>query len=347
MLGTRAGSLPDCRPLLADPDDLTLVFQPVVDLAGASVAGYEALARFPGTAGPDVWFAAAAEAGLGAELEALAVHKALRRLPHLRTGGFVLIGVQAHLLGSGPVQEAFATRPSLDGLVVEIRGGGRHRAGEPEAVAARAAVLRARGAQLVLGTAGRPGRPLPPSDLLLLDRDAARACADAGVGAGPGPRLLADDIETPDDLTAALRCGAALGRGWLFGPPSSSPRALAPSVTDLVRTRSARIRTTGTVLPLVRPLQPPDGAATPHLPGLEVGRDGRPVALLLPAGPRGGTWRRPVTLAVLPTAGVGETLQSALRRPAEHRYDPVLCSEEDGRPLGVLRVAELARAARR
>jgi hypothetical protein len=33
MLGTRAARLPDCRPLLADPDDLTLGFQPIVDLA--------------------------------------------------------------------------------------------------------------------------------------------------------------------------------------------------------------------------------------------------------------------------------------------------------------------------
>ena len=33
MLGTRTARLPDCRPLLADPDDLTLVFQPIVDLA--------------------------------------------------------------------------------------------------------------------------------------------------------------------------------------------------------------------------------------------------------------------------------------------------------------------------
>ena len=35
MLATRT-ALPDCRPLLADPDDLQLVFQPIVDLAGAT-----------------------------------------------------------------------------------------------------------------------------------------------------------------------------------------------------------------------------------------------------------------------------------------------------------------------
>src|SRR5687768_17026016 len=110
MVATRTGSLPDCRPLLADPDDLTLVFRPVVDLAGATVAGYEALARFPGTAGPNVWFASAAEAGLAAEVEALLVHKALARMPWRPPGTFLLLPVRAGLLDSRPVQDAFATR---------------------------------------------------------------------------------------------------------------------------------------------------------------------------------------------------------------------------------------------
>jgi EAL domain-containing protein (putative c-di-GMP-specific phosphodiesterase class I) len=98
--GTRTGELPDCRPLLAEPDDLTLVFQPIVDLAAATVAGYEALARFPGTAGPDVWFAAAAEAGVAPELEALAIHKALAAVPALPPNTFLTVNVSPHILGS-------------------------------------------------------------------------------------------------------------------------------------------------------------------------------------------------------------------------------------------------------
>src|SRR6476469_4960579 len=100
MLGTQSVYLPDCRPLLADPEDLTLVFQPIVDLAGATVAGYEALARFPGSAGPDVWFAAAAEAGIAAELEALAIHKALDAVPALPSDTFLTVNVSPHILGS-------------------------------------------------------------------------------------------------------------------------------------------------------------------------------------------------------------------------------------------------------
>src|SRR4051794_4396291 len=110
----------DCRPLLADAEDLTIVFQPIVDLASATVAGYEALSRFPGTATPDVWFAAAAEAGLGAELEGLAVAKALAAVPDLPPDTFLTVNVSPHLLDTPPVDAAFATRPDLHRVVVEL-----------------------------------------------------------------------------------------------------------------------------------------------------------------------------------------------------------------------------------
>jgi len=77
----------------------------------------------------------------------------------------------------------------------------------------------------------------------------------------------------------------------------------------------------------------------------EVDADGVAVALLV-TGPGDTTWRRPVSLTVLPDAPIGETLKRALLRPAEHRHDPVLWTDEDGRPLGVVHVAELTRAVR-
>src|SRR3954451_2923594 len=120
MLGTRTVGLPDCRPLLADPEDLTLVFQPIVDLAAATVAGYEALARFPGVAGPDALFAAAAEAGIAAELEALAIHQALTPVPSLPPIPSRTVNVSPLLLGSAPVHNAMATRPDLHRVVVEL-----------------------------------------------------------------------------------------------------------------------------------------------------------------------------------------------------------------------------------
>src|SRR5947209_6678571 len=120
MQGTRVISLPDCRPLLADPDDLTLVYQPIVDLAAARVVGYEALSRFPGTAGPDVWFAAAADAGLAPELESLAVYKALATVDGLPADTFLTVNVSPHLLGNPQLQEALAVRDDLHRVVIEL-----------------------------------------------------------------------------------------------------------------------------------------------------------------------------------------------------------------------------------
>ena len=93
MLRTRTQAWPDCRPLLADPDDLTLVFQPIV---------------------------AAAEAGLAAELEALAIHKALDAVTDLPANTFLTVNVSPHILGSAPVQAALAARTDLHRVVVEL-----------------------------------------------------------------------------------------------------------------------------------------------------------------------------------------------------------------------------------
>src|SRR3954463_577367 len=152
MLATRTALPPDCRPLLADPDDLTLVFQPIVDLAAATIAGYEALARFPGSAGPDVWFAAAAEAGMAAELEALAVHKALATVDALPSDTFLTVNVSPHLLGSAPLQDALATRPYLHRVVVELTG--HTPVDDLAALRRQTDELRARGAVIALDDAG-------------------------------------------------------------------------------------------------------------------------------------------------------------------------------------------------
>src|SRR3954465_4590215 len=142
----------DCRPLLAGDDDLTVVFQPIVDLASATVAGYEALARLPGTASPDAWFAAAAEAGLGAELEALALRRALAALPDLPPNTFLTVNVSPHLLGTAPIAAAVAGPAALG------RGGVEPAEHMPThdlaALRRQTAALRGRGALIAIDDAG-------------------------------------------------------------------------------------------------------------------------------------------------------------------------------------------------
>ena len=54
-----------------------------------------------------------------------------------------------------------------------------------------------------------------------------------------------------------------------------------------------------------------------------------------------------MSLRVHPSADVAETLQRALTRPPAQRFDPVLCTDPAGTVLGLLRVEDLASAARK
>jgi hypothetical protein len=54
-----------------------------------------------------------------------------------------------------------------------------------------------------------------------------------------------------------------------------------------------------------------------------------------------------VSLRVHPTTDISETLQRALTRPPARRFDPVLCTDPVGAVLGLLRIEDLASAARK
>ena len=361
MLGTRALSLPDCRPLLADPDDLTLVYQPIVDLAAARVAGYEALSRFPGTAGPDVWFAAAADAGLAAELEALAVHKALAVVDDLPADTFLTVNVSPHLLGSRPLREALAVRPDLHRVVIELT---EHTpVDDLEILRRQTGELRERGALIALDDAGSGYSGLQQMTVLRpqivkLDRalvaeadtDPVRLALAEMLGEFAGridAWLLAEGIESPAELAVFHRLGVPLAQGWLLGRPAPTFQQLSPEVTRMVQTQVARARLTESVSSLLRPARQIEEVTGREIPpAVVVGPLGEPVAVLLEDARTGEIYRAPVSMRVHPSADIDETLRRALTRPAPHRFEPVLCTDPSGAVLGLLRIEDLASTAR-
>ena len=92
------------------PSILRMDFQPIIDTARGTVAGYESLARFEGPAnvGPDCWFALAHAAGFGAELEAQVLDRALRARSALPPNCFLSVNVGPQALLSAPVADVFA-----------------------------------------------------------------------------------------------------------------------------------------------------------------------------------------------------------------------------------------------
>ena len=94
---------------------ISIVFQPVVELATGRAGGFEALARFEREPrrGPDEWFAQAHRVGLGEELEALALRAALA-VPGRPEGTFLALNVSPRALLSAPVQAALPARSHRD-----------------------------------------------------------------------------------------------------------------------------------------------------------------------------------------------------------------------------------------
>jgi EAL domain-containing protein (putative c-di-GMP-specific phosphodiesterase class I) len=361
MLGTREQALPDCRPLLADPDDLTLVFQPIVDLAAARIAGYEALSRFPGTATPDVWFAAADDAGLGAELEALAIGKALARIADLPPDTFLTVNVSPHLLGSRHVQDALAVRPSLQRVVLELT---EHTAvSDLDVLTRQTAELRERGALIALDDAGSGYSGLQQMatlrpQIVKLDRalvadadsDPVRMALAEMLGEFAGRMdawLLAEGIETSGELAAFARLGVPLAQGWLLGRPAPDFAPLAPEVAAVIRSHVARARLTESVASLIRPVRQvtADDEAPGIPPAVLVGPLGEPQQLLLTSPRTGEMYTAPVSLRVHPSADITETLQRALTRPPANRFEPVVVTDPTGTVVGLVRIEDLASAA--
>ena len=288
-----------------------------------------------------MWFAAAADAGLAEELEALAIHKALDVVPDLPADTFLTVNVSPHILGSSPVQDALAGRPDLNRVVVELT---EHTpVHDLTALRRQCDELRERGASSpwttpAAATRGCSSSPpcgprssswtAPWSATPTPTRSAwrwPRCWASSPAGSTPGcwPRAWRPQRNWPRSPASAsrwVRAGCSAARPRTFQP-------LAPDVVALVRAQVARARLTDSVASLLRPVrQTGERAAT--LPAVVlVGPHGEPLALVL-ADPRTAeVYTAPVSLRVHPSADVAETLQRALTRPPAQRFDPVLCTD--------------------
>src|SRR5436305_6291777 len=157
--GTRRpdGGRAEVEKVLADPEGIVPVFQPIVSLSSGQISGYEALTRFPKppVRRPDEWFALAHRVGLGAALEARALREVLSA-PGRPPGVYLSFNVSPSALSS---DEVMAVLPrSMTGLVVEITE--HENAAAEDALRARLEEMRRRGAHIAPAHAG-PGSSAP------------------------------------------------------------------------------------------------------------------------------------------------------------------------------------------
>jgi EAL domain-containing protein (putative c-di-GMP-specific phosphodiesterase class I) len=226
----------DIRLILSDERRLSLVSQPVIDLRRGVVAGYETLARFEleQPAAPDHVFASANCVGLGEQLEALVVRRALGLLKYIPENCFLAINVDPGHLISDPVTGAILAQGNLSNVVFELT---EHRPiADLEAVARWLAELRKLGSYTAMDDAGSGYVGLKQihvvrPQFLKIDRslvanvhlDEVKRAMIQMLGDLAGridAWIVAEGIESEAELHALVQLGVPLGQGYYLARPA-------------------------------------------------------------------------------------------------------------------------------
>jgi EAL domain-containing protein (putative c-di-GMP-specific phosphodiesterase class I) len=254
---------------LIDTEDMEVALQPVFDVHDGHCMGVEALARFPAVyGGTEAVFESAHAVGLGATLERLALGKAIALLPKLPANQFLAVNLTPHvayeLAALGHNYPGFMSH-----LVLEIT---EHAAVDSYAQLREALrPMREVGLRLAIDDAGAGYASLKhvielEPDIIKVDRSiidglaadrARRSVVSAFVllALEIGATVIAEGIETPEDLEAVRDLGVDAAQGYLFARPTTDRSEL--SVWESAGDRPSPAMAVEAAL-LVRPQRPSD-----------------------------------------------------------------------------------------
>lgn len=237
---------------ILDEELIRSVYQPIVDIDTEAVVAYEALARGPEGSPlerPDLLFAVARRAGTVAELDWACRTAALTGALAAGLRKTLFVNVEPSLLGA-PLPDHVAQLLARAGQELDIVLELTERAitDRPAEMLARVEALRELGLAMALDDVGADPRSLAlmpfvapeviKLDLRLVQQNPTPAIAAIvhAVNAEAersGALLLAEGIETPEQLDIARALGARYAQGWLFGRPGPLPPHSDASVTRL------------------------------------------------------------------------------------------------------------------
>jgi PAS domain S-box-containing protein len=220
------------REVLRD-ESIETVFQPVLDLESGEPVALEALSRFPGDPSltPDRWFGQAWEVGLGVPLELLAVRRAARALPSLPAGVSLSVNASPPTVSSDAFLRSFT---AAERVTVELT---EHlQIQDYRSFASALHPMRQAGGQVAIDDFGagyaslRHILRLRPEwiklDISLTERIDENPLAHAMAGAlasfakDVGLEVVAEGIETEEELDALTDVGFRYGQGFYFGVPA-------------------------------------------------------------------------------------------------------------------------------
>lgn len=231
---------------LIEGDGIEMFVQPVVNLATREIHAYEALARFQlgSTNSPLHWFAVADEFNRREELERACLAAAVELFDTLPAHTSLSVNVSGTVLPSRATMAILDRVPDPTRLIVEITEDALI-SEDDVALSSAIATLRARGVKFAVddmgaGYAGlRQIAALHP-DYLKLDRsiisnihlDSDRCAlvrAMAGYADRVGVQLVAEGVETLEELAAITSLGVDYVQGYLFARPGTPWPSLSPA----------------------------------------------------------------------------------------------------------------------
>ncbi len=351
-------------PRALDGEGFGVAFQPIVDLVNGSVVGYEALARFEGypVDDPLTWFEAADRLGRGHELQSLALRTALTARVALPTDTFLSVNVGPEVIGHPDIDAVWADHPDLAGVVVELTE--HQRVDSYSGLRHRLAPLREAGALIALDDAGagyaglRHIVGLQPQ-VVKLDRsliagvhldETKRALIEmiGSFAARIKAEVLAEGVELGPELETILSLGVTLGQGFLLARPGGPWGEVDAVTTQQIRSHAPLRR--GTLRDLVeQPIVVRDhDSARTAFGAVESGRERRPIVFV-------DSDTRPVATVdsdgihsaadVNQHVPVAMPISAAARRAVgripSQRFRPVMCVDDEGRLVGVVRVERI------
>jgi EAL domain-containing protein (putative c-di-GMP-specific phosphodiesterase class I)/putative methionine-R-sulfoxide reductase with GAF domain len=233
---TRIDARHRIQQALDNPEVLSIVFQPIVDLSTGKIIGVEALSRFDATprCSPDTWFDDAHRAGLGVELEMLAIRCALAYRSMLPAGLALTINVGPEtIVGHHLERTLFDIDPR--NVVLELT---EHTSFDQHpGLLTALRRLRKGGVRLAVDDAGSGYSSLThilnfAPDFIKLDRalisgidldPVRRALVTSLVAfaADTGAEILAEGVESKDELEVVRRLGVRYAQGYHLGRPTT------------------------------------------------------------------------------------------------------------------------------
>lgn len=217
--------------LLAQPNALSAVFQPIVHLASGTTIAYEGLIRFPSSSEltPTQWFSAARRLGRGLELEHAALRTILSAAHRIPSDSPVAVNLSPNATLEPANQDLLEAQDRA--LIVEIT---EHEP-FPDDLGAGLKHLRYRGTSIAVDDAGagyasftqllrlRPDIIKIDGELIagIDDDPVKRALATAlnALASELHAKLVAEAVETPSQLQTLIRLGIEYGQGLYLGRP--------------------------------------------------------------------------------------------------------------------------------